>query len=69
MMWYFYACWNGLSFNADATLSTLHIRQRPHGIKNLDNQIYGLMITFMASRHVLNVKLNTVFLRIVSAFE
>ena len=52
MMWYFYACWNGLSFNADATLSTLHIRQRPHGIKNLDNQIYGLMITFMASRHV-----------------
>ena len=69
MMWYFYACWNGLSFNADATLSTLHIRQRPHGINNLDDQIYGLMITFMASRHVLNVKLNTVFLRIVSAFE
>ena len=31
---------------------TLHIRQRPHGIKNLDNQIYGLIIKFMASRHV-----------------
>ena len=31
---------------------SLHIRQRPHGIKNLDNQIYGLIITFMASRHV-----------------
>ena len=30
----------------------LHIRQRPHGIKNLDNQIYGLIIIFMASRHV-----------------
>ena len=31
---------------------SLHIRQRPHGIKNLDNQIYGLIIIFMASRHV-----------------
>ena len=32
--------------------TALHIRQRPHGIKNLDNQIYGLIIIFMASRHV-----------------
>ena len=30
----------------------VHIRQRPHGIKNLDNQIYGLIIIFIASRHV-----------------
>ena len=32
--------------------NAVHIRQRPHGIKNLDNQIYGLIIIFMASRHV-----------------
>ena len=31
---------------------TVHIRQRPHRIKNLDNQIYGLIVKFMASRHV-----------------
>ena len=49
----------GLAFDLSLAIAfsllisaTVHIRQRPHGIKNLDNQIYGLIIIFMASRHV-----------------